>query len=376
MSLAVIQQWIDTIEGWIDVLGPNPYIKALAIILASVFVAKVTEWIICRVVGVIARRTRSDTDDKIIEMLHRPVFLSVVLFGLGLAARQIDFGLQMADAAEGAKYEASLPTRVTHSALTTIAIFIWLTFSIRFAKLILGFLSRHQDRFAMVQPRTLPLFANLAVMILIGAAIYLFLMAWKIDPTGWIASAGIIGLALSFAAKDTLANLFAGVFILADAPYKIGDFVNLDSGERGRVTQIGIRSTRLLTRDDIEITIPNAVMGNSKIINESGGPYEKERIRIPIGVAYGSDIDKVEDVLMGIAKSHKELCNFPEPRVRFRRFGDSSLDFELLAWIDEPVLRGKMLHVINGEVYKAFAAEGIEIPYPKRDVYIKEMPKQ
>ena len=77
---------------------------------------------------------------------------------------------------------------------------------------------------------------------------------------------------MGFAAKDTLANLFAGVFILADAPYKIGDFIVLDGGERGRVTKIGIRTTRILTRDDVEITIPNATIANSKIINESGGP--------------------------------------------------------------------------------------------------------
>ena len=87
-------------------------------------------------------------------------------------------------------------------------------------------------------------------------------------------------------------------FILADAPYKIGDFVVLDSGERGEVTHIGIRSTRLLTRDDIQVTIPNSVMGNTKIINESGGPTEKFRIRVIVGVAYGSDIDQVREVLM------------------------------------------------------------------------------
>ncbi|OQW99996.1 MAG: hypothetical protein BWK74_00755 [Desulfobacteraceae bacterium A6] len=95
------------------------------------------------------------------------------------------------------------------------------------------------------------------------------------DLTAWVASAGIIGLALSFAAKDTLANLFSGVFILADAPYKIGDFIVLDSGERGEVTNIGIRSTRLLTRSDIEITVPNSIMGNTRIINEAGGRHQK-----------------------------------------------------------------------------------------------------
>ncbi len=102
---------------------------------------------------------------------------------------------------------------------------------------------------------------------------------------------------------------------MADAPYKIGDFVVLDTGERGEITHIGIRSTRLKTRDDVEVTVPNSVMGNTKIINESGGPHEKFRIRVAVGVAYGSDIDKVREILMDIALNPMTVCEDPEPRV-------------------------------------------------------------
>ncbi len=186
-----------------------------------------------------------------------------------------------------------------------------------------------------------------------------------------MASAGILGLAISFAAKDTLANLFAGVFILADSPYKLGDFIILDSGERGAVTHIGIRSTRILTRDDVEITVPNSIMGNVKIINESGGPHEKYRIRIKVGVAYGSDVDHVQVVLLDVAQRNAKICKTPAPRARFRALGDSSLDFELLCWVEKPVLRGRVSHALNSEVYKQFLAEGIEIPFPQRDVHIK-----
>jgi small-conductance mechanosensitive channel len=126
--------------------------------------------------------------------------------------------------------------------------------------------------------------------------------------TAWLASAGIVGIAVGFAAKDTLANLFSGVFIMADAPYKIGDYVVLDTGERGEITHIGIRSTRMRTRDDVEVTVPNSIMGNTKIINESGGPYEKYRIRVKVGVAYGSDIDQVEQLLMEIAAANEKNC--------------------------------------------------------------------
>ena len=170
-----MEEWLTTIEGWIDTLGPNPYIRSLAIVLASLVVGKIAEWIICRVAGIIARRTRTETDDQLIEILHRPVFLSSVFLGLGFAALELDRGLQGTAATGDTVPTLAMATRITLGSLKTIAILVWLTFFIRFSKIILKFLSRHQDRFAMVQPRTLPLFANLAVMVLIGAAVYLFL---------------------------------------------------------------------------------------------------------------------------------------------------------------------------------------------------------
>ena len=186
-----------------------------------------------------------------------------------------------------------------------------------------------------------------------------------------LAAGGIVGIAVGFAAKDSLANLFSGIFILADGPYQVGDFVVLDSGERGAVTNIGLRSTRLLTRDDVEVTVPNAVIANAKIINESGGPWEKARIRVRVGVAYGSDIDQVRRTLMEVARDNPDLDSDPEPRVRFRSFGESGLDFELLGWIHEPVLRGRVLDALNTEVYKRFQQENVEIPFPQRVVHLK-----
>ncbi|HKJ51332.1 MAG TPA: mechanosensitive ion channel domain-containing protein, partial [Gammaproteobacteria bacterium] len=217
-------------------------------------------------------------------------------------------------------------------------------------------------------------FDNLAMIVIVAIAVYMVFSAWGVDMTAWLASAGIVGIAVGFAAKDTLANLFSGVFILADAPYKIGDYVVLESGERGEITHIGIRSTRLKTRDDVEITVPNSVMGNTKITNESGGPYEKYRIRVKVGVAYGSDIDRIEAILLEIAAANGLVCPTPEARVRFRAFGASSLDFELLCWVTQPAQRGLATHELLAAVYKRFNAEEIEIPYSKHDLYIKEMP--
>jgi len=159
---------------------------------------------------------------------------------------------------------------------------------------------------------------------------------------------------------------------MADSPYKEGDYINLDTGERGYVKNIGLRSTRIMTRDDIEITIPNAVIANSKIINESGGPYEMERVRVNLSVAYGTDIQLVRELLMNIACSSDEVCNDPLPRVRFREFGDSGLIFQLLFWIEKPEMRGRVTDSINEMIYKKFMDEKIEIPFPQRTLHIKK----
>jgi MscS family membrane protein len=341
-------------------IAPNLYLQAVLIFALFVLVAKIVDMIMTRFIRRLLKKTKFTLDDQILDIFHKPIFVSIVLFGLAVATDRLDFS-------QTVHY-------VTLSGLKTVAIFLWAKAAARFLQLIIELVSRDDSRFTLIQHRTLPLFSNLLVILIVALALYFVFLAWNIDVTAWIASAGILGLAISFAAKDTLANLFSGVFILTDAPFKLGDFIVLDSGERGEVTHIGIRSTRLLTRDDVEITVPNSIMGNAKITNETGGPHERYRIRVKVGVAYGSDIDKVKSVLMDVAAGQPEVCKAPAPRVRFRAFGDSSLDHELLCWVDRPILRGRVTHLLNTAVYKRFIKEGIDIPFPQRDVYIKTGP--
>jgi small-conductance mechanosensitive channel len=244
--------------------------------------------------------------------------------------------------------------------------------AMRAGHLALEILGRIRDRFQIVEERTIPLFELALTLLVIASAAYALLMVWDINPTAWLASAGVVGIAVGFAARDTLANLFAGFFIIADAPYKLGDYIVLADGERGEVTKVGIRSTRLLTRDDVEITVPNSDMANSKIYNESGGRWVKFRIRIKVGVAYGSDVDQVVELLESIASQHDTVCREPTPRVRMRGFGDSSLDFELLCWVNAPAQRGLVSHELYMKIYKELGRAGIEIPFPQRDVWMRE----
>jgi MscS family membrane protein len=235
--------------------------------------------------------------------------------------------------------------------------------------------SKKRDRYKIVENRTFPLFSNLSKLVLVGVAIYGVILVWDVNTQAWLASAGIAGLAISFAAKDTLSNLFAGVFIIADAPYRIGDYIVLEGiGTRGEVTSIGLRSTRVVTRDDIEITIPNAVIGGAQIINQTAGPSPKMRIRVPVGVAYDTDAEQLRSILVEVAAADPIACETPEPRVRFRAFGASSLDFELLVWVEDPEDRGKAVDSLLDAVLTRLRTEKIEIPYPKRDLYLKEQP--
>jgi small-conductance mechanosensitive channel len=344
----------------VELVASSPLLQAVLILAGFLLLAKLVDLVITRVLKVWAARSRTDWDDRLIEALHRPVFVSVVLVGLALVTTRLEL--------------PETYSLVVLRLLKTLAVLVWLGFGLKAATLVLTGLSRVKGRLPFLEDRTLPLFENTFKLVLVGAAVYFLFLSWNIDIGAWLLSAGVVGIAVGFAAKDTLANLFSGIFILADAPYKVGDFVVLDSGERGQVTQVGLRSTRMLTRDDVEVTVPNAVIANAKIINESGGPWEKARVRLKVGVSYDSDVDRVREALMEAVRDLPGVADNPEPRVRFRAFGDSSLDFELLAWVEQPLLRGRVLDELHMRVLKRFRDDGIEIPFPQRDVHLRREP--
>jgi small-conductance mechanosensitive channel len=339
-----------------------PLLGFLLVTILGYVVAKLVVLIFSKSFNQLTKLSKNEVDDQLIEMLKRPIFLTLFFLFLAMAIKTIDLS-------------AGLEKGLIRF-LASILVLVWMFRGFKILTLLLNTLSKLTNKYEIIQPKTIPLFDLIGKLLLIGLGSYILLMLWGVDPTAWLASAGVIGIAVGFAAKDTLANLFSGFFIIADTPYKVGDYVNLDTGERGMVTQVGMRSTRLLTRDDIEITIPNNIIGNTKVVNESGGRWEKSRVRIPVGVAYGADVRQVCDVLKKCATSHKEVLESPEPRVRMRSFGASSLDFELLCWIAEPVLRGRLRHELFMDVYEALNQAEIEIPFSQHDLYIKEFPRQ
>lgn len=352
-------------ESWLpywEQIQGIPFVGFLVLSALGYLVGKLVVFVFAKSFGQITKRTKSSLDDDFIETMRKPLFLTVFFFFIGLAVKTLPISVGL----------SGNLLRV----LASIVIVVWISRGFTLLRILLSSLSLVKERFDVIQPKTIPLFEIIGKVLIIGLGSYILLLLWGINPTAWLASAGVVGIAVGFAAKDSLANLFSGFFILADSPYKVGDFINLDSGERGRVTHVGLRSTRMITQDDVEITVPNNVIGNTKIVNESGGHWENSRIRLQVGVAYGSDLDQVCEALMKIGSEHKETLNNPEPRVRMRAFGASSVDFELLLWIPQPILRGRIKHELYMSIYKEFNQLGIEIPYSKQDLYIKEMPQQ
>tara|TARA_B110000263_G_C15269666_1_gene492838 strand:- start:52 stop:1098 length:1047 start_codon:yes stop_codon:yes gene_type:complete len=346
---------MNIITNIIEILFSDKWLPVSIVILSPIG-AFIIDFIFTFVFKRFASKTKTSLDDKLIAILHQPVFYSAFFIGWMIAVKKTDN--------EYGSYVISI--------LLSLVIIVWARAIFKgFIEFIKWYGAKGSSN-KTFQRKMLPLFDNLGKLFIFSFCIYFLFKSWGWDVTGWLASAGVIGIVLGLAAKDSLANFFSGVFIMADAPYKENDYIVLDSGERGYVSKIGLRSTRIMTRDDIEITIPNSVIANSKIVNQSGGPYEKYRIRLDVGVAYGTDIDKVREILINIATSDDDISKDNTPRVRFRQFGDSSLMFQLLFWIDKPEMRGRVTDQINSKIYKTFNQENIEIPFPQRTIHIKK----
>ena len=218
---------------------------------------------------------------------------------------------------------------------------------------------------------SLALVSNLITIFLIVGCVYVILRIWSLDLSPLLTSAGIITAVGVIASRDALSNFLGGITIFLDRPYHIGDFVVLTSGERGEVVNIGIRSTRIRTRDDVHIFVPNSVMVSTKILNETI-LVPQYRVKCRVGVAYNSDLLEVENVLLDSLKDNPFILHKPEPRVRCRDFGDWAVKLEVLAWIKDPCDRGFARDLIIRGIHQAFRDGKINIPCPQKEITIKK----
>ncbi len=190
-----------------------------------------------------------------------------------------------------------------------------------------------------------------------------------IDLTALNVLAGAVGIGLGFGLQNIVSNFISGLIILFERPIKVGDRIVVGNVE-GDVVQISGRSTEVVTNDNISIIVPNSKFITENVINWSHTD-RKVRFRIPVTVAYGSDVQTVTQLLLEVAAANPDVLKDPAPGVRLMEFGESGLCFELRVWSTSLIhRRGLLTSSINFAIYGSFSKHGIEIPYPRRDIHI------
>ena len=183
---------------------------------------------------------------------------------------------------------------------------------------------------------------------------------------------GFLGVGIGFGLQNMTANFISGLILLIERPIGVGDLVDVDN-KIAEVKSINMRSTTVRTFDNVTVIVPNSKFIENNVINWT---FEDPRVRLhcPVGVAYGSDVQKVKEVLLGVAMDHPEVMQEPVPEVRFLEFADSSLNFDLLIWTPRPENQKILRSEINFLIDAAFRKHNIHIPFPQRDLHLQMSP--
>jgi len=330
-------------------------IFGLSIIIASLIVAKLFYYILKKFVFHLTAKTATTLDDKMIEAVRKPIYIAIIIFGIYGALSVISYFSQYQSIINQSYVIISVGI-ATYIAKNIIDVFLdWYSNEISGKTE-----SKFDDDF-------MPIFKKILHAVIYAIAIMVLLGQLGVEITPLIASLGIGGLAIALALQDTLKSLFAGTYLISDKSIKPGDFIEIDDTTKGYVESIGWRSCKLKTLQGNLIIIPNSKLAESTMTNMF---YPDKKISIPIecGVAYDSDLEKVETICTEVAKSIQEnvegAVNDFEPLVRYKEFGDSNINFSIILKAEEPVKKFIVRHEFIKALHKRFKQEGIEISFP------------
>ncbi len=338
----------------------TPYIRPVLIIGASLIAAAVIN-LILKILLKKAEKTGTKLDDIILHAVGKPLYIMVLVAGLYYAVHETPYIGEMMNNFDG-------DYRYRHFLLTLFG--TWVAASL-VKRIIREYGYELAARTKGEMDDRLVALADMSgtyIIWLVGLMIALSGVGVEIGPV--IAGMGIIGLAIALAAQNLLSNVFGGMTITLDQLYKVGDRVEF-SGVYGDIYEIKPRYTKIKTLDNMIITVPNSKVINDNIVNYAA-PDTTVRVKIPIGVAYGTDPEKVDRILLEITDNTPNVLKEPKPLVRFTQYAESSQNFELLVWIDHYDDRHLVLDRIFRDMFKRFKEEGIEIPFNQIDVHLKK----
>ncbi len=341
-------------------------VKFAAVLLLSFGVV----WIWKNILLKYAMKTRTNLDQKLLTAGTRGVQLTFIAAGFSFLWNMYGHAIMMSVSFDTVIDMAFIEKVIGHVA------FLFLAMSIMYLawRLISALLDWFQDDIVRKTPSRLDdkvLFSTRKLVKAVFIVVVSMVIAdhFELPISKLWAAAGIGSLAIAFAAKDTLANMISGVIILFDRPFLAGDRVELADGTFGDVVDVGLRSTRILSFDNTIHILPNAEISNQRITNHSY-PDIHLKVAQKVGVAYGSDMVRVKCIISDILRDNGRVLDEPPWGIWFTEFGDSSLNLFMRYWIADYRSKFDIVDEVNMAINRRFEAEGIEIPFPQRDIHI------
>jgi small-conductance mechanosensitive channel len=335
----------------------------LAGAIAAITVLAVTfaaSWLLTHVAARVARRlaqrTVTDIDDRLLDIVEKPLRRLVVSVGLYLALSQLPLPRTAAMLLSGlvVVYIAYFAVRIA----SQVSLLLLIVYGARVADDV------GKERF---EKDYLPLLSKIVGTVFSLVGLIYVLHHFGQNVTSLIAALGIGGAAIGLAAKDTLGNMFAGFVILVDRPFRPGDTIRLATGETGSVIDVGTRSTRIKLGDLNMLIVPNSELVNTRVVNLNF-PSHAALATLEVRVAFGSDVDAVKALLLEIVRAQPEVLAEPPPGATLASFGDFGLVLTVSYVVSQFADAGKVQDLVRTAVYRRFREAGIKIPVPVREI--------
>ncbi|GMU96824.1 MULTISPECIES: mechanosensitive ion channel family protein [Ignavibacterium] len=344
-------------------------ILVIIVIVLSYFTSKFLAFISKKIIKPFVSKTKTDLDDKILaasgSAIYRlsflaGIFLSVEIFKEGIRSESKFLTKPLIEIYPFLNNLVSITEAILFIALIIILLFV----SFRYVNVLLDQYSQkiNANDNRNLSGSLIPLLKKVSKIILFALAVVILLAKFNVDISAFVVSLGVGSLAIALAAQETLSNMISGFIIMTDRPFRIGDRIRYAENQVGDVVDIGIRSTKILDFDNNIVIIPNNEIVKSRIVNITY-PNSLTRVIVEVGVAYGTDIKKVKEILLNIANEDPDCSKQIAPEVFFINFGASSLDFRLVARTDDYRNVLAMQCRLREKIYEEFNKHNIEIPF-------------
>jgi small-conductance mechanosensitive channel len=340
--------------------GSRPWVVGTLAAAMVLLVTVVIGWLLKNVVvGALRRltaKTVTNLDDEILALAERPMLRLVTMVGIYVAASDLPLPGPWETTLTGILL--ILLVLVAIRVATKIAVVLLIAYGAKVSDDI------GKDRY---QKDYVPLLSKIAGTVFVFFGLVVVLRHFGQDVSSLVAALGIGGLAISFAAKDTLGNMFAGFTILLDRPFRPGDRIRLASGEVGDVVDVGTRSTRVKLLDQNMLIVPNSELVQTRVVNYNF-PSHATRAQLDVGIAYGSDVERAKAIVLAAIQAERDVA---EPAVLVAGFGESALNLSATYTIAEFATTGPIQDRVRTRVYTEFLKAGIKIPYPTRELIVQ-----